>query len=372
MVPMTSTAANIQANITANDWAIDLTNVDKVYKGKIHALRGIEMRVRRGEIFGLLGPNGAGKSTLVKILMTVITPSKAQGLMLGKPVGHKPTLARVGYLPEHHRFPEYLTGGQVLDFYGALCGVPRSVRKSRAAELLGLVGMSDWANTKVRQYSKGMRQRVGIAQALMNDPDLVVLDEPTDGVDPVGRKEIREVLSHIKDRGKTVFLNSHLLSELEMVCDRVAILVQGKVKSQGTINDLTVSRQCCEIEVMQPPEIAGNSLFAALPAGSRTRELPPADSGRDASLATVRSYRGELASGEAFEIDRSTLRISTGDPALAMPVVDALRARGVVIRSVRTVRPSLEDLFMEAVIDPTTGQSFGPGAARDGGKAGRS
>ena len=127
MVPMTSTAATI----TSNDWAIDLTNVDKVYKGKIHALRGIEMRVRRGEIFGLLGPNGAGKSTLVKILMTVISPSKADGLMLGKPVGHKPTLARVGYLPEDHNFPDYHTGYSLIDFYGQLLGVPSATRKKR-------------------------------------------------------------------------------------------------------------------------------------------------------------------------------------------------------------------------------------------------
>ncbi len=367
--------------ITASEWAVDLANVDKVYKGKIHALRGIEMRVRRGEIFGLLGPNGAGKSTLVKILMTVISPTKAEGLMLGRPVGHKPTLARVGYLPEHHRFPEYLTGGQVLDFYGALCGVPKALRRTRAAELLGLVGMSDWSKTKVKQYSKGMRQRIGIAQALMNDPDLVVLDEPTDGVDPVGRKEIRNVLTHIKERGKTVFLNSHLLSELEMVCDRVAILVQGKVKSQGTIDELTVDQRRCEIEIADAPEAALTTLAAALPVGSVVAESPspspptsmppgalataPGRSGREASLATVRTSRGRLASGESFEIDRSTLRITTDDPVVAMPVLDALRAKGIVIRSFRTVRPSLEDLFMEAVTDPTTGQALGPGAARD-------
>jgi len=373
----------LQPNVplTHNEWAIDLANVDKVYKGKIHALRGIEMRVRRGEIFGLLGPNGAGKSTLVKILMTVISPTKADGLILGKPVGHKPTLARVGYLPEHHRFPEYLTGGQVLDFYGALCGVPAAVRKTRAAELLGLVGMSDWSKTRVKQYSKGMRQRIGIAQALMNDPDLVVLDEPTDGVDPVGRKEIRNVLAHIKDRGKTVFLNSHLLSELEMVCDRVAILVQGKVKSQGTIDELTVDQRRCEIEIAQPADAAHAVFAAALPAGTAMRELAPPTkplaaqplavapaTGRDSELAPVRLIRGELASGQAFEIDRSTMRISTDDPALAMPVLDALRSRGIVIKSFKTVRPSLEDLFMEAVTDPTTGQALGPGAARETGK----
>src|SRR4051795_7204388 len=146
--------------------AIDLAHVAKTYKGKVQALRGITMQVHKGEIFGLLGPNGAGKSTLVKILMTVIKPSKCEGTMLGQRVGHKETLARIGYLPEHHRFPDYLTGGQVLDFYGALAKVPRRDRIQRRGKLLELVGMTDWANKKVRGYSKGMRQRVGIAQAL--------------------------------------------------------------------------------------------------------------------------------------------------------------------------------------------------------------
>src|SRR5689334_8876662 len=131
-----------------NGLALDLTNVAKTYRGRVRALQGISMQVHRGEVFGLLGPNGAGKSTLVKILMTVIKPSRAQGTMLGNPVGHKPTLARVGYLPEHHRFPEYLTGGQVLDFYGALAKVPRRDRRARSARLLELVGMTDWANKR--------------------------------------------------------------------------------------------------------------------------------------------------------------------------------------------------------------------------------
>src|SRR3954470_9858588 len=148
-------------------WAIDLKDVAKVYKGKVHALQGIEMRVRRGEVFGLLGPNGAGKSTLVKIIMTVIRPTTAQGTVLGSAVGHKPTLARVGYLPENHRFPRYLTGRQTLDFFAALSKVPRKIRRRRVDELLEIVGMKDWANRKVSVYSKGMMQRIGLAQALI-------------------------------------------------------------------------------------------------------------------------------------------------------------------------------------------------------------
>ncbi len=358
------------------EWAINLTGVDKVYAGKVHALRGIEMRVRRGEVFGLLGPNGAGKSTLVKILMTVISPTKADGTVLGNRVGHKPTLAKVGYLPEHHKFPEYLTGEQVVDFYAALAGVERATRRKRTPELLELVGMKDWAKTKVKGYSKGMRQRVGIAQALANDPDLVVLDEPTDGVDPVGRRDIREMLTRIKEQGKTVFLNSHLLSELEMVCDRVAILVQGKVASHGTIDELTVKRQVYEIEVAKSSSGDSDSLVAALQGGVGLRML---GGSVDESMSGVNTGEtntnaiakrvgatGQLGTGEEVAIDHDMIRVSTADAARIQPIIDTLRVRGFAIKTVRSIRPSLEDLFMEAVTDPTTGKALSPGAAKHG------
>ena len=193
---MTQTAygpSGAASSSAADGLAIDLRHVAKVYKGKVHALQGIEMHVRRGEVFGLLGPNGAGKSTLVKIMMTVIRPTRAEGTILGSPVGHKPTLRKVGYLPENHRFPRYLTGRQTLEFFAALSDVDRPTRKRRAGELLETVGMKDWADKKVSTYSKGMMQRIGLAQALAADPDLVVLDEPTDGVDPVGRRDIQDV-----------------------------------------------------------------------------------------------------------------------------------------------------------------------------------
>lgn len=310
------------------DLALDLRGVAKTYRGKVHALRGIEMHVGKGEIFGLLGPNGAGKSTLVKILMTVISPTRCEGHMLGSPVGDKRTLARVGYLPEHHRFPEYLTGGQVLDFFAAMAGVGRTDRRRRAPELLELVGMREWADKRVRGYSKGMRQRIGIAQALMNDPELVLLDEPTDGVDPVGRRDIRAITAELKRRGKTVFINSHLLSELEMVCDRVAILVQGVVASQGTIDSLTRGQERYEIEVA---EMKG--------------ETPRA-----------------LATGEAITLSGNVLSVPTADAERVQPLVDVLRDRGVVIRSMKWRRPSLEDLFMQAVTDPASGAVLKPGA----------
>ncbi len=313
-------------------YSIDLHDVQKTYRGKVYALRGVNMQVNRGEIFGLLGPNGAGKSTLVKIMLTVVRPSSASGWILGQPIGHKPTLARVGYLPENHRLPQYLTGRQVLDFYAALSMVPRPERKRKAEELLEIVGMSRWADQRITKYSKGMMQRTGLAQALMNDPDLVVLDEPTDGVDPVGRREIRDVLTQIKGQGKTVFLNSHLLSELEMVCDRIAILVQGRVAMQGTIEELTASSRRYEIVIQGPPPE-----WASSDPALKTESLP-----------------------EGYH----KLILLSAEPADAQPLLDRLRASQSTIVSVRPVRESLEDLFMRAVHDPATGKPLQVGAAQ--------
>jgi len=361
--------------LSVPEFAIDLAHVAKTYRGRrggVKALRGIEMRVHRGEVFGLLGPNGAGKSTLIKILMTVIRPTACRGTLLGGRVGDKSTLARVGYLPEHHRFPEYLTGAQTLDYFGGLSGVPRAERRRRTAHLLELVGLSggkNWGRMRVRQYSKGMRQRLGIAQALINDPELVLLDEPTDGVDPAGRRDIRNIVAHLKDEGRTVFLNSHLLSELEMVCDRVAILVKGVVHQQGTLDELTAEQKRYEIELADPltpapllREVLPGSLREEpqmLPGGDRRiGDAPPA-----LPLAQRIGLAGELPTGERFEVHRGTIRVATTDPVRVNPLIDALRARGVLIAAVRPFRPSLEDLFMRAVTDPETGETLRPGAA---------
>jgi ABC-2 type transport system ATP-binding protein len=314
------------------DCAIDLRRVEKIYRGRVHALReSVRIRVHRGEIFGLLGPNGAGKSTLVKILMTVVHPTRVEGTVLDHTVGHKPTLRRIGYLPEHHRFPRYLTGRQALDFYGALAKVDGPTRRRRAAELLELVGMAQWADRKVTSYSKGMMQRVGMAQALVNDPELLLLDEPTDGVDPVGRRQIRDLLMELRRGGKTIFLNSHLLSELEMICDRVAILVQGRVVMQGTIEDLTAQSRRYEIVVAGPPPA-----WASGEQGVRLQE---------AGDGTTR------------------LILPGAEPGPVQPILDRLRREGCVICAVRPVRETLEDLFMRAVTDPRTGEVLRPGAA---------
>jgi ABC-2 type transport system ATP-binding protein len=331
------------------DLAIDLRDVAKTFQRRVQALRGIQMQVQPGEIFGLLGPNGAGKSTLVKIMMTVVRPTRAEGTILGRPIGHKQTLARVGYLPEHHRFPPYLTGRQALEFFAAMAKVDRRTRKRFAGELLEMVGLEKWANAKVGVYSKGMQQRIGLAQALVNDPDLVVLDEPTDGLDPVGRREVRELLSRLRDKGKTIFLNSHLLSEVECVCDRVAILVAGKVVRQGTLDELTAGSKHFEIQIYgEPNATMRDAMRAALPCElaitATIVSAPSAGPSADLSKET-----GTLPTGELVELNGNTLRIATGDPLRIQPLIDALRSRGLAIHTVRELRQSLEDFFIQTV-----------------------
>ncbi len=331
--------------------AIDLRHVAKTYGRKVRALRGIAMQVHRGEVFGLLGPNGAGKSTLVKIMMTVVRPTRAEGTVLGRPIGHKPTLARVGYLPENHRFPLYLTGRQALEFYAAMAKVDRSTRRRRADELLELVGMKDWGRAKVGTYSKGMQQRIGLAQALMNDPQLIMLDEPTDGLDPVGRRETREVLSRLRNEGKTVFLNSHLLGEVERICDRVAILAGGEVVRQGTVEDLTARGRHYEIELHgSPSDAMRETIRAALgcnlqPEAATQPRVTPGE----VAVTAVPAEKGMLPSGESVELDGTVVRVGTVDPAGIQPVIDALRRNNLTIQSVQPIRQSLEDFFIETV-----------------------
>lgn len=315
---------------------IDVRGVEKVYKGRVHALRGVDLRVGSGEIFGLLGPNGAGKSTLVKVLLTVIRASKCDGTLLGSKVGDKNMLREVGYLPEHHNFPKYLTSRQLLRHFGAMSGVDRATRNRKADELLELVGMRDWADSKLGSYSKGMRQRVGLAQALINDPKLVILDEPTDGVDPIGRKDIREILVRLKDEGRTVFLNSHLLSELEMVCDRVAIMVHGLMRQQGTIEELTDGQ-------------SGYAVRATEPIGDDIR----------AQISSKLSGIDPIATDDPTE-----LVFATGDAERVQAVIDTLRTNGMSIRHFGFRRPSLEELFVKAVQEHPDGAR--PGAQKKG------
>jgi ABC-2 type transport system ATP-binding protein len=296
-------------------------NLVKTY-GRIEALRGVSLAVEKGEIFGLLGQNGAGKTTLIKVLLGIIRATDGTALMLDQPAGTAAVRRRVGYLPEDHRFPSYHTGASLLDFYGALLDVPAARRRQRIPEVLEIVGLVGRKDYKIRTYSKGMKQRLGIAQALLHDPEVLFFDEPTDGVDPVGRREIRKLMSHLKELGKTIFLNSHLLGEVELVCDRVAILQRGNLIRQGDIATLTQQR--------------GSYLVGLAPG----QELPRAE----IESLGYRTHR----EGDLWQIDL------LGEQPID-PVVDLLHDRGLKLRHLVEKRQSLEDLFMETVIEAEPG-----------------
>jgi ABC-2 type transport system ATP-binding protein len=311
--------------------------------GAIRALHGVSLTVNRGEIFGLLGQNGAGKTTLIKILLGVISSTEGNAEVLGKPVGISAIRKRIGYLPEDHRFPDYHTGYSLLDFYGALLEVPASVRRRRIPEVLDEVGIARRMHTKVRTYSKGMKQRLGIAQAMLHEPELIFMDEPTDGVDPVGRREIRELMHRLKEQGCTIFVNSHLLGEVELFCDRVVILNRGEIVQEGDIASLTKQK--------------GHYVLGLAPG-----ELFPAETiknlgyriGRDGDLWTV-----DLAEGQTID-----------------PVTAALNQQGLRIRHLVEKRQTLEDLFIQTVeaAEPGTDDrrrpakrgSFAPSSRRRG------
>jgi ABC-2 type transport system ATP-binding protein len=207
---------------------------------KITPLKDCSLQVFQGETFGLLGPNGAGKTTLLKTLLGIVRPSGGQGFLLEHPIGDRSVKHKIGYLPENAYFYDYLTGWEFLQYTAGLFGISASVQKKRIPELLDLVGLARSAATKkqLRQYSKGMLQRIGMAQALINDPDLVFLDEPMSGLDPMGRYQIREIILSLKSQGKTIFFNSHVLSDVEMICDRIAILARGELICIGTLDEL--------------------------------------------------------------------------------------------------------------------------------------
>jgi ABC-2 type transport system ATP-binding protein len=238
-------APKLELNTTEN--LIILTSeLRKVYNTgfflnqKVMSLKNCSLKVYRGETFGLLGPNGAGKTTLLKLLLGIIRPTSGRGLLLGKPLGDRTVKQRIGYLPENTYLYEYLTGWEFLQFAAGIFGISAKVQRQRIPQLLELVGLSqaDAKKKQMRRYSKGMLQRVGMAQALINDPELVFLDEPMSGLDPLGRFQMREIILTLKTQGKTIFFNSHVLSEVEKICDRVAILAKGELVCSGSLDDL--------------------------------------------------------------------------------------------------------------------------------------
>jgi ABC-2 type transport system ATP-binding protein len=207
-------------------------------RGSLRAVDQVSFAVEFGEVFGLLGPNRAGKTTLIKILLSLCRPTAGQGFRFGRPVGERQTLARVGYVHENHAFPRYLTAAGLLEYYGALTLVPYEVVRQRVPKLLDKVGLADRSREPIARFSKGMVQRLGIAQALINEPDLLVLDEPSEGLDLAGRRLIRELIAEQRQRGRTVILVSHVLTEVEQVCDRAAVVVGGRLAHLGPLKAL--------------------------------------------------------------------------------------------------------------------------------------
>lgn len=234
--------------------ALETRHLRKEYGSKV-AVKDLSLQVLRGEVFGFLGPNGAGKTTAVKMLMGLVRPTSGSAALLGRPPADLRAKERVGFLPELFRFHEWLTAVEFLEFHGQLYGMPAEKLRHRIPEVLELVGLRQEGRNRLRTFSKGMQQRIGIAQAILNYPDLVLLDEPTSALDPLGRRDVRDLIRYLKEQGCTVFLNSHLLSEVEMVCDRVAIIDHGTVLATGTLAELLVEGVEVEAEASGvPPE----------------------------------------------------------------------------------------------------------------------
>lgn len=288
---------------------------------KVEALKGVSFEVRPGEVFGLLGPNGAGKTTLIKVLLGIVRKTDGNATLLGKPAGDRRGRRRVGYLPEDHRIPRHLTGNTALEYYGSLSGLSLSQIKDRRQSFLKSVGLDDWGKMPVKNYSKGMLQRLGLAQAMLHDPDLLILDEPTDGVDPVGRAEVREILFRLKGEGKSIFLNSHMLQEVELVCDRAAILDKGLVRHVGSVQDIT--------------DLSRNEVVFNL----------------DAPEKLIRGTLGdtEIVAWKRVAENRFQVGLRLNDQAAIDATVDKLRQAGVSIHSMSPRRLTLEEAFLRMI-----------------------
>jgi len=242
--------------------AIETYHLRKEFNNKV-AVADLCLRVEQGEVFGFLGPNGAGKTTSVKMLLGLISPTGGSGIILGAPLGDDKTRAKVGFLPEHFRFHEWLTAAEFLTLHGDLYHIPRNRLQEKVTELLKLVNLTPNSNKKLRTFSKGMLQRVGLAQALINEPNLVLLDEPTSGLDPVGRRLVRDIIHHLREMDTTIFLNSHFLSEVEITCDRVAFIKDGEIIRTSTLSALVEGELTLEIRArnLKPDILDGLSTW---------------------------------------------------------------------------------------------------------------
>lgn len=294
---------------------LETHQLTKMYGDKIGCLE-VCLSLGEGRIFGLLGPNGAGKSTLVKMLVGLLKPTSGHATLFGRPLGETGVRRRIGYLPEHFNYQPWLTADELLAFHGSLCGMDGAEKAARIPEVMELVGLSGKGRQKIGTYSKGMRQRLGLACALLNDPDLVFLDEPTSALDPLGRREVREILQAQKRKGKSVFLNSHLLSEVELVCDHVEIISRGRIVKGGDLDSLLAGETRVRMEV----DGLNRDIVSEL-----------CRLGRDVQVGD----------------DVVTLRVESREaiPALAEAVVQ----NGGKLLSLENMRSSLEDLYVEMI-----------------------
>jgi ABC-2 type transport system ATP-binding protein len=250
----TQVAPAVAAPAVGDDVVVETRNLSKIYRDfwgrqKVRALKPLDLSIYRGEIFGLLGPNGSGKTTTIKLLLGLLFPTTGEALVFGRDATDVGKNERIGFLPEESYLYRFLNAEETLDFYGRLFKMPSNVRRRRTAELIDLVGLN-WAKRRqLREYSKGMARRIGLAQALINDPELILLDEPTSGLDPIGTREMKDLILKLKSEGKTIVMCSHLLADVQDVCDRIAILHQGELKELGRVDSLLRMRDLTQIRV---------------------------------------------------------------------------------------------------------------------------
>lgn len=300
-------------------FAIETHGLTKHYsKGKIKALQDFSLNVEKGKIFSLLGPNGAGKTTLIKLLLGIALPTRGEAKILGEPISNYSVHKNIGYLPENHKFPNFLTPIQVLNYYGKMDGLTKQEINDKIPGLLKMVKLEKWGKIKVKKFSKGMLQRLGLAQAMINNPDLFFLDEPTDGIDPVGRREVRDVLIDLRNSGKTIFLNSHLLSEVERMSDDIAILNNGKLVEQGKLEKFISIEQQYHISI----EDNDHKLEKIC------KELK----------IHGNEYNGKFT-------------VKVEDSSQLNYLIDTIRSRKLIIESIVPRKISLEDFFIQVVHD---------------------
>lgn len=332
-----------------NGPAIDVHEVTKTYrdgrwsKRHINALQAVTLDVQQGEIFGLLGPNGAGKTTFIKVLLGIVRTTSGSAKLLGLPAGDRRGRRRVGYLPENLRMPRYHTANSALAYYGGLSGLTRRQVIDRRGALLERVGLQDRARDKIYKYSKGMLQRLGLAQSLIHEPDLLILDEPTDGLDPVARAEVRRILTELKAEGKTIFVNSHLLQEVELICDRVAILDKGHLRRVGPVDEITAGAAS---------SASGSS--TSIPNRVQQLRLTMQLGGPESTIRAVLEGN-QLDNWHSTGTDRFQLVVHLPDQSAVDRCIDHLRRAGISIISLSPQRVTLEDAFLDVVDEPQAG-----------------